>query len=604
MNTAPSASIAGARNSDERAKDGSAAPSSPAISLPKGGGAIRGVGEKFAANPVTGTGSLSVPFPASSGRSGFGPQLALSYDSGAGNGPFGFGWALSLPSITRKTDKGLPRYRDSEESDVFLLSGAEDLVPVLDCDSGWQRVRLEEPAYAPGYVVDRYRPRTEGLFARIERWTSTDSGDAHWRSITRDNVTSVYGADASSRIEDPVAAGGPAARVFSWLICESYDDRGNRVVYTYKPEDDAGVDEGQVHESDRTSTSRSANRYLKSIRYGNRVSRLIDPDPIDPGWMFDIVLDYGEHDSADPSPSDTGEWLCRHDPFSTYRAGFEIRTYRLCQRILMFHHFPLEPGVGQDCLVRSMDLVYRSSRGNQSDVQRGNPVASFVASITHRGYRRTSTGYASRSLPPLELGYTEVRIDENLHEPDATSLVNLPGGVDNHVYEWLDLDGEGVAGILTEQASGWYFKANLGDGRFGPVEQVVSVPSTAAASGRQQFLDLAGDGQLDLVDFDGPTPGFFERGADNRWEPLVAFQSLPNLAWDDPNLRFADLTGDGHADVLVLQDEALVWFPALGEEGFAPAEHLSHALDVTAGPRLVFTNPQSPSNWPTCRGTA
>ena len=104
----------------------------PAISLPKGGGAIRGMGEKFAANPVTGTGSLSVPIYTSPGRSGFGPQLSLSYDSGAGNGPFGWGWSLSVPSITRKTDKGLPQYLDDDESDVFLLSGAEDLVPVLD----------------------------------------------------------------------------------------------------------------------------------------------------------------------------------------------------------------------------------------------------------------------------------------------------------------------------------------------------------------------------------------------------------------------------------------------------------------------------------------
>src|SRR6187549_773238 len=32
----------------------------PAISLPKGGGAIRGIGEKFAANPVTGS-SLACP---------------------------------------------------------------------------------------------------------------------------------------------------------------------------------------------------------------------------------------------------------------------------------------------------------------------------------------------------------------------------------------------------------------------------------------------------------------------------------------------------------------------------------------------------------------
>jgi hypothetical protein len=93
------------------------------------------MGEKFAANPGTGTGSLSVPIYTSSGRSGFGPQLSLSYDSGAGNGPFGFGWSLSLPSIIRKTDKGLPLYRNAEESDVFILSGAEDLVPSLKVDA-------------------------------------------------------------------------------------------------------------------------------------------------------------------------------------------------------------------------------------------------------------------------------------------------------------------------------------------------------------------------------------------------------------------------------------------------------------------------------------
>lgn len=100
-------------------------PSVPQISLPKGGGAIRGIGEKFAANPVTGTSSLTVPIFISPGRSRFGPQLSLSYDSGAGNGPFGFGWSLALPSLTRRTDKGLPQYADVEESDTFILSGRE-----------------------------------------------------------------------------------------------------------------------------------------------------------------------------------------------------------------------------------------------------------------------------------------------------------------------------------------------------------------------------------------------------------------------------------------------------------------------------------------------
>src|SRR4026209_780144 len=102
----------------------------PTITLPKGGGAIRGIGEKFAANPVAGTGSMTVPIATSPGRSGFGPQLSLTYDSGSGNGPFGLGWSLSLPAITRKSDKGLPQYRDIVDSDVFVLSSAEDLVPV------------------------------------------------------------------------------------------------------------------------------------------------------------------------------------------------------------------------------------------------------------------------------------------------------------------------------------------------------------------------------------------------------------------------------------------------------------------------------------------
>ena len=124
----------------------------PSISLPKGGGAIKGIGEKFTANPVTGTGSMSVAIATSPGRGGFGPQLALSYNSGAGNGSFGLGWNLSLPSITRKTDKGLPRYLDAEDNDTFILSGAEDLVPVADA-SGHRLPDEDVVVYGQPYKV-------------------------------------------------------------------------------------------------------------------------------------------------------------------------------------------------------------------------------------------------------------------------------------------------------------------------------------------------------------------------------------------------------------------------------------------------------------------
>ena len=66
-----------APDTSETQQTRTAVSSPPSISLPKGGGAIRGMGEKFAANPVTGTGSMSVPIAPSPGRSG--SNLALAF---------------------------------------------------------------------------------------------------------------------------------------------------------------------------------------------------------------------------------------------------------------------------------------------------------------------------------------------------------------------------------------------------------------------------------------------------------------------------------------------------------------------------------------------
>jgi hypothetical protein len=563
------------------------------------------MGEKFATNPVTGTGSMSVPIATSPGRSGFGPQLSLSYDSGTGNGPFGFGWSLSLPAITRKTDKGLPQYQDAEESDVFILSGAEDLVPVLNPDgTRWSATRTVDGV---DYRIHRYRPRIEGLFARIERWTNVnDPADVHWRSISKDNILTLYGKDANSRIADP----DDPTRIFSWLICETRDDKGNAVIYEYKPEDSSGIDLTQVHERNRTPQSRSAQRYLKRIRYGNR-SPLLDNQGQRPvfltnsqisnaGWLFEVVFDYGEHAEEAPAPTESRPWPVRPDPFSTYRPGFEVRTYRLCQRVLMFHHIPDLPTgePGYDGLVRSTDFAYAYE---EDPTSARNPVYSFLQKVTQSGYRRDGTGYVKRSLPPLEFTYSQPQVQEILEEVDAASLENLPAGLDGGSYQWTDLHGEGIPGILTEQGGGWFYKRNLSplpvrengqetvQARFAPVEAVAAKPNLALAAGAQ-FMDLAGDGQPDLVVLEGPTPGLYEHDDEESWQPFRPFTARLNRDTRDPNLRFVDLDGDGHADVLISEDDAFVWHASLAEEGFGPARRVAQALDEEKGPRLVFAD--------------
>jgi hypothetical protein len=203
-----------------------------------------------------------------------------------------------------------------------------------------------------------------------------------WRSISKDNITTWYGKTEESRIFDP----NEKSRIFSRLICQTYDDKGNVNVYKYKEEDSENVDVAQVHERNRTTTTRATNRYLKRICYGNREPYLPKLTPTDwpqppapdsvnnaPNYFFEVVFDYDDghyaEDSADAdgrvfanpvySPPDTAKWKARIDPFSSYRAGFEVRTYRLCQRVLMFHHFPDPEELGTpDYLVRSTEFIY------------------------------------------------------------------------------------------------------------------------------------------------------------------------------------------------------------------------------------------------------
>ncbi|MCI0600249.1 MAG: hypothetical protein L0Y50_00810 [Beijerinckiaceae bacterium] len=133
----------------------------------------------------------------------------------------------------------MPKYCDAEESDVLILSGAEVLVPVLvQGKKGWERQSFDSPPSDPGFKVQRYRPRLEGLFTRIERWTQKNTGVSNWRSISRDNITTFYGKRDDARIVDPA----DETREFPWLICESDDDKGNAILYRYKREDSTDID--------------------------------------------------------------------------------------------------------------------------------------------------------------------------------------------------------------------------------------------------------------------------------------------------------------------------------------------------------------------------
>jgi RHS repeat-associated protein len=567
----------------------------PKLSLPKGGGALRGIGEKFSASSATGAASLTIPIPTSPGRQGFGPSLSVDYNSGQGNGPFGIGWELALPRVTRKTDKGLPTYG---EIDVFILSGSEDLVPVLR-EAGEGKWVADE-FFRDGYLVRRYRPRIEGLFAIVECWTARCDGSQHWRTISKDNVLTVYGRTANSRIADPEDSN----RVFSWLICESFDDRGNAVVYEYREENGEGVDPFEPFEQRR---ERKANRYLKAVRYGNRRPLLLDPttesfrpncanfdaDLAEPDWMFSVVFDYGD-ERIERREDDEGDaflrlegsqpWTRRADPFSSYRSAFEIRSHRLCRRASLFHHFPEELGV-ESCLVKAVEFEYDE-----------RPSGTLLIRSSQFGYSRVAgEEYLERAHPPLDLYYTSSPLEDErnprfeIQDVPQETLDHLPNGVDGDRYRWIDLDGEGIPGVLGTQGPAWYYSPNRGEGRL--AKAVLEGTAHGGRVDRQVLMDIAGDGNQDLVDLSAGRPGYHERVDFEGWGAYHPFQSVPNRGQGSSNLRFVDVTGDGLTDIVITEDLGITWYRSRSHEGYGPAVRIPAPHDDMEGPLVLFSDP-------------
>jgi hypothetical protein len=489
-------------------------------------------------------------------------------------------------SITRKTDKGLPRYVDEAESDTYLLSGAEDLVPHLVGDV---HQRIDRGTHW-GYL---YRPRIEGLFARIERWvpktTTQPEQEIFWQVTTPDNVTHVYGPSPASRIADPqYPQSGSEARVFTWLLEETRDDKGNVTRYEYVAEDGVGVDPSSPAEKSRfdypagaPTFLATAQKYLKRVLYGNQTAGSAS------GFLFEMVLDYGDHSAfpttpptvplAVPPASPDQPWPVRQDAFSSYRSGFEVRTYRLCRRVLMFHHFDPTP-----LLVRATEFEYEP-----------HPSFTYLTSVTQAGYLFDSDAGAweRAEMPRLDLDYQRPELNDVLSTLPEDSRDGLVGGTDGRRKQWVDLDGEGIPGVLIDEGGAWFYKENSGGGKLEAPRRLHAQPSPGAlATGAQSLEDLDGDGRLELIAKQQSLQGYFTRTEDGNFDALRAFETVPNITWNDPNLRIIDLDGDGHGDILITEDEAFVWYRSRAKKGYEQSRRVAQPFDEEKGPRVVFND--------------
>ena len=211
-----------------------------------------------------------------------------------------------------------------------------------------------------------------------------------------------------------------------------------------------------------------------------------------------------------------------------------------------------------------------------------------LARVTQRWYEpHPDGGLTVAGLPPTEFGYTEARIVPELHEFDPRDLAALPYGVDGDRYQLVDLDGEGLPGIVAQIGDDLHYQSPAGAGRF-RAQRVLPVQTTTADLGEDgQFVDVDGDGRPELV----RTGGFYSRADDGAWSGYASFAQISTLDPAAPGVRQVGLDANGLPDLLVSYDDHFVWVPSLGAAGYGPARLIGKPTDERAGPAVAFDDP-------------
>ncbi len=220
------------------------------VILPTGPGSVNGVGPDYDPDLPNGSATLDIEIVVPRGVAGFNPELSLSYDSGNGNGIFGFGWDMGLYTVERRSSIPLPRYVDDVNGidDDFdgVVDNEEEIDQIRAFSGGWPINLIAEDDLDP---EDDLEPQGDGFF-----FTSIESDfvrykkkEDNWCGAKPDGYVFEFGLTDQARIMAP----DDPSKVFTWLIEKEFDLSGNLIEYFYE-----------------RSTADGSNAYISRIQWG------------------------------------------------------------------------------------------------------------------------------------------------------------------------------------------------------------------------------------------------------------------------------------------------------------------------------------------------
>ncbi|MFN8445750.1 MAG: toxin TcdB middle/N-terminal domain-containing protein [Caldilineaceae bacterium] len=494
------------------------------ISLPSGPGSLEGLGENFEPNLSTGTSSYPVKFIAAPGRVGFQPELSLDYDGGNANGPWGMGWKLSIPAIQRRTEEGLPSYKDGQ--DTFIYSNGEKLVALKD---------------------GTYRFENESTFMRFRRITG-----GGWEGQTPDGMRYIFGETTNARVDN-------ARGTFRWELERVIDLHGNDMSYVY------------LHDGGYA--------YPREIRYNDGASTGGENNGGGPVYNA-VIFNY----TARP---DTYTDRRSGAPIRVGLRGTDIQMWAQ-GKLVRAYAFTYEPerSTGKYSLLIKVEQVgddgtsklppqsfsytqFDATTATVVPMQNPPPVA-----LTNRDADLVDIN--ADGLPDVvytpEDGQHRFYLNRGQGRWQVEPVLpeNSPGErISNPNVRMADMDGDGVVDLLVKASSAGaplYYYSNKTGSEWQQTDRVDFGPAPAfdLNDPNVQLMDVNNDHRIDVVlTTSGRLKIWLARNG--AWSQQADFDVPAPAAGDaanfaDPKFKIGDMTGDRMDDVVMVRDgQVVLW---------------------------------------------
>lgn len=509
-----------------------------------------------------GNAATSVPLNLPPGRMGMEPAVSIDYHHEHQHGWLGTGWDLSLPQITVETRWGVPRYSATQETETYQFDG-QQLAPIAH--RGGVRARTPEL---------RFYERVEGDFARIHRHGNGPTN--YWWEIERgDGSVEYYGGDPARGVSNSATLASPQGNLAAWSLTARIDAHGNRIDYHYARQEDPG----------RTGSAEpGTNLYPDYVTYTGHGE---EEGP----FRIDFVRDRELGEARRPDVEIDGTLGFKRVTADLLRRieisfnGAPVRTYVLNYRRGLYERSLLEGVVeidanGKEFYRHTFDYYdeltvdgrlqpYAAAEtwSTGEDGLQGpllNPIPLFPNDISSLG---SSTSTNEQAGTAITFGLAGSPVTKDL---TVGGTVGFGASRSSGTLALVDINGDLRPDKVFKQGDGLRYRANNGDGTFGPVRRITGISefsftettetevgfeanltpvfagyenSTSKSTTTTYFADFNGDELIDIVHrgqvyfnhLNGEGDPVFTRDSQDTPSPIISGAAPdPTLITVDP----------------------------------------------------------------------